>query len=81
MDIAVIGTGFIRGTLGRALAAAGHNVTFGSRRPNHDDVAAESSAGVTPTPLLGEELVGPDRTGRLGVRAASWPGRAGKVAH
>ena len=31
MDIAIIGTGFIGTTLGRALVGAGHHVTFGSR--------------------------------------------------
>jgi predicted dinucleotide-binding enzyme len=46
MDIAVIGTGFIGGTLGRALAAAGHRVTFGSRHPDHDDVAGATGAAV-----------------------------------
>jgi 8-hydroxy-5-deazaflavin:NADPH oxidoreductase len=42
----VIGTGFIGGTLGRALAGAGHRVTFGSRHPDDDDVAGVSSASV-----------------------------------
>ena len=46
MDIAVIGTGFIGGTLGRSLAQAGHQVTFGSRHPDDDDVAVGSSAMV-----------------------------------
>ena len=44
MEIAVIGTGFIGGILGRALAGAGHRVTFGSRHPDDDDVAGASSA-------------------------------------
>jgi 8-hydroxy-5-deazaflavin:NADPH oxidoreductase len=44
MDIAVLGTGFIGGTLGRALSVAGHPVTFGSRHPEDDDVAAGTSA-------------------------------------
>jgi predicted dinucleotide-binding enzyme len=48
MDIAVLGTGFIGGTLGRALAGAWHQVTFGSRRPDHDDVAAGTGAQVAP---------------------------------
>ena len=43
MDIAIIGTGFIGGTLGGALARSGHAVTFGSRRPD-DDVAQDSGA-------------------------------------
>jgi len=46
MDIAVIGTGFIGGTLGRSLAGAGHRVAFGSRHPDDDDVAGDSSASV-----------------------------------
>ncbi len=47
MDIAVIGSGFIGGILGRSLAEAGHKVTFGSRHPDDDDVAAGSSATVS----------------------------------
>ena len=39
MNIAVIGTGFIGGVLGRSLAASGHEVTFGSRHPDSDDVS------------------------------------------
>jgi len=42
----VIGTGFIGGTLGRALADAGHQVTFGSRHPDDDGVAGDSAARV-----------------------------------
>jgi len=47
MDVAVIGTGFIGGTLGRALAGAGQRVTFGSRHPDDDPVVADSSATVS----------------------------------
>jgi len=47
MDIVVIGTGFIGGILGRSLAEAGHKVTFGSRRPDDDDVAVGTSATVS----------------------------------
>ncbi len=46
MDIAIIGTGFIGGTLGRALAEAGHRVTFGSRHPDDEDVAGGSPVSV-----------------------------------
>ena len=46
MEIAVIGTGFIGSTLGRALAASGQGVTFGSRHPG-DAVADATSATVT----------------------------------
>ena len=46
MRITVIGTGFIGGILGRSLARAGHEVTFGSRHPQDGDVAQDSSATV-----------------------------------
>ncbi len=44
MNIAVIGTGFIGGVLGRALADAGSNVVFGSRHVDDRAVAGETSA-------------------------------------
>ncbi len=47
MDVAVIGTGFIGGTLGRALARSGHKVVFGSRNPADDSVAEDTPASVT----------------------------------
>ena len=47
MEIAVIGTGFIGGILGRALAGAGHQVTFGSRHPGDEAVADGTPATVT----------------------------------
>ena len=47
MEIAVIGTGFIGGILGRALAGAGHHVTFGSRRPEDEAVTDGTPATVT----------------------------------
>jgi 8-hydroxy-5-deazaflavin:NADPH oxidoreductase len=46
MDIAVLGTGFIGRTLGRALSASGHHVTFGSRHPE-DDVVADGTSATT----------------------------------
>ena len=46
MEIAVIGTGFIGGILGRALAQAGHTVAFGSRHPETDAVAENTGASV-----------------------------------
>lgn len=46
MDIGIVGTGFVAGILGRALAAAGHDVTFGSRHPDDGEVAAGSGARV-----------------------------------
>lgn len=46
MDIAIIGTGFIGTTLGAALSAAGHNVTFGSRHPEEGAVAGATVASI-----------------------------------
>jgi predicted dinucleotide-binding enzyme len=46
VDIAIIGTGFIGTTLGRSLATAGHEVTFGSRSP-HADTAPDMPGTVT----------------------------------
>jgi len=48
MDIAVIGTGYIGGILGNALARSGHAVRFGSRHPDGDPVAEGSPATVVP---------------------------------
>src|SRR6266545_2517236 len=46
MRIAVIGTGNIGGTLGRAWARAGHDVAFGSRHPDGNTVSvADALAG------------------------------------
>jgi predicted dinucleotide-binding enzyme len=44
VDIAVVGTGFIGGILGRALSTAGHRVTFGSRHPADDDAVGQTTA-------------------------------------
>lgn len=57
MNIAVIGTGFIGGVLGRALAASGHEVTFGSRHPDNDDVAGSSGSAAT---TVGDALADAD---------------------
>jgi predicted dinucleotide-binding enzyme len=46
MTVAVIGTGFIGGTLGRAFARAGLPTVFGSRTPDTDAVALDSGATV-----------------------------------
>ena len=46
MTIAVIGTGFIGGTLGRAFADAGLPTVFGSRHPDDTSVAGGSGATV-----------------------------------
>lgn len=57
MKIAVIGTGFIGGVLGRSLAASGHEVTFGSRHPDNDEVAGSSGCAVT---TVGDALAAAD---------------------
>ena len=57
MKVAVVGTGFIGGTLGRALANSGHEVVFGSRHPEADDVAVGTKATVA---TIGEALDSPD---------------------
>jgi predicted dinucleotide-binding enzyme len=44
VNVAVIGTGFIGGTLGRAFARAGHRTVFGSRTPASDTAAQDSGA-------------------------------------
>ena len=67
MDIAIVGTGFIGGTLGQALAQAGHTVTFGSRHPDQDDAASITGASVAP---VGEAL------GRAEVVILALPGAA-----
>jgi predicted dinucleotide-binding enzyme len=46
VDIAIVGTGFIGGILGRALAGSGHRITFGSRHPADDNAASGTSATV-----------------------------------
>lgn len=46
MKIAVIGTGNIGSTLGRAFAEAGHEVLFGSRTPDDASVAGDTRAQV-----------------------------------
>jgi 8-hydroxy-5-deazaflavin:NADPH oxidoreductase len=48
VETAVIGTGFIGGIVGRALAGSGHQVTFGSRQPEDENVAEGTSASVAP---------------------------------
>jgi predicted dinucleotide-binding enzyme len=53
VTIAVIGTGFIGGTLGRAFARAGHPTVFGSRNPTDHGVAGDTEAG---TATVGEAI-------------------------
>jgi len=50
MRIAVIGTGRIGGTIGRAWSRAGHDVTFGSRHPASDDAPGDTDATVAGIP-------------------------------
>jgi predicted dinucleotide-binding enzyme len=62
VKIAIIGTGFIGGTLGRALAGSGQEVTFGARDPSAagtGDVAGSTGAAVTTIPdaLVGADMV------------------------
>lgn len=57
MTIAVIGTGFIGGTLGRAFAKAGLGTVFGSRHPADTSVAGDSGAGVA---TVAEAIAGAD---------------------
>jgi predicted dinucleotide-binding enzyme len=57
MEIAVIGTGFIGGILGRALAGGGDHITFGSRHPDNQDVAGTTPATVR---SVGEALARAD---------------------
>lgn len=45
MRIAIIGTGNVAGAYGRRWAAAGHQVTFGSRNPDGDTVKGGLPAG------------------------------------
>src|SRR3974390_1110476 len=52
MNIAIIGTGFIGTTLGRALVEAGNHVTFGSRHSADDHVAIPE----TPIVTIGDAL-------------------------
>jgi predicted dinucleotide-binding enzyme len=49
-NVAVIGTGRIGGTLGRAFARAGHHVTFGTRGPADGTAAGDSGAAEATIP-------------------------------
>src|SRR4051812_24037349 len=55
LTIAVVGTGNIGRTLGRAFAAAGHTVVLTSRHP--DDVPADLRAAPTAEALAGADVV------------------------
>ncbi|MGA2837631.1 MAG: NAD(P)-binding domain-containing protein [Acidimicrobiales bacterium] len=56
MDIAIIGTGFIGTTLGRALADSGEQVTFGSRHPDDDRVDVPGAR----VAAIGDAMAGAD---------------------
>ena len=82
MQIAVIGTGRIGGTIGRAFARAGHEVVFGSRSPGDDRAAQDSGARAADitTALGGAEVValalpGPAVDGLLDEHAGALAGR------
>ena len=58
MQVAIIGTGFIATTLGRALSEAGHTVVYGSRHPESEDTAAGgASVSSVADALSGAEAV------------------------
>jgi hypothetical protein len=60
IKLAVIGTGNIGGTIGRAIARAGHHVTFGARRPaDSKDAAGDTTAKVAgiPSALAEAEVI------------------------
>ena len=77
MDVAVIGTGFIGGTLGRSLAGAGHRVTFGSRHPDNDRAAGETAASLA---SIAEALAAADSV-ILALPGPAVPGFADTFAH
>jgi predicted dinucleotide-binding enzyme len=58
MVIAVVGTGFIGGILGGALAGAGKNVTFGSRHPEQEEPGL-TAGGASVAPVA-EAIAGAD---------------------
>ena len=67
-NVAVIGTGRIGGTLGRAFARAGHQVTFGTRGPADGTPAADSGAA---------EAALPDALAAADIVVLTVPGSAG----
>jgi len=56
VDVAVIGTGFIGGTLGRAFARAGERVVFGSRHPETDGASGVAGVEGSSVVTVGEAL-------------------------
>jgi hypothetical protein len=51
VKIAIIGTGFIGSTLGRALSASGHQVSYGSRHANDEGADGADGADGTVAPI------------------------------
>jgi predicted dinucleotide-binding enzyme len=72
-NVAVIGTGRIGGTLGRAFARAGHTVTFGTRGPADGSAAGDSGAAEAP-------VAGAIAAGDIVVITVPGPAVAGLVA-
>jgi len=60
--IAIIGTGSVGGALGPEFAALGHEIVYGSREPDRDDVMAlvERTAGNASATTPAESVVGAD---------------------
>jgi len=58
MDVAVIGTGKVGRTLGEALAAAGHDIRYGSRRPEESVREALGGAEAVIVGIPGEAVAG-----------------------
>src|SRR5882724_2007902 len=82
-NVAVIGTGRIGGTLGRAFARAGHQVTFGTRGPADGTAAGDSGAAEA---TVGDALTAADivvitvpGTAVAGLVAANTGALAGKL--
>jgi len=80
--IAVIGTGRIGGTIGRAFARAGHEVVFGSRSPGSDEVSqgtaarvADVTAALDAADVVALALPGPAVDGLLDEHAGALAGR------
>jgi 8-hydroxy-5-deazaflavin:NADPH oxidoreductase len=69
MRIAVIGTGFIGGILGRALARSGESVTFGSRHPDDTAVVEDTNAAEHGDALAGKLVI--DATNQMGQPVAN----------
>jgi hypothetical protein len=57
VEISIIGTGFIATTLGSALSAAGHRITYGSRHPDDDSTPSAPSVVSVGDALTGSEVI------------------------